>query len=330
MKVVKPITITTANWYAYQDVLFDDYNPWNAVTAYVSGDKVIVAAEKSQYQCIAANTNFAPILNPTKWVRIGSTQAWRPFDGYLSSAQSTQISIGGSFDATGLSFWVYPGFMFQTTEFITYILTGLGAFDTVAVLGTDCSKVRAYFYDQTGVKRKDVKIRALDDTQIIDAWDYCFGDLTYRRDFVFENFDGWGVSNLSQLYIEISNEGAIPPSVSVGEIVVGKSQDIGGCHADATIQLVDYSKKEIDAYGTVTIVQRAYSLNGSFELEIATVDRNRVQNLMASLRATPCVYFPTADDANAGIVIYGYVKDYNTTYATPDRAYASLEVEGMI
>ncbi|MFC3180449.1 hypothetical protein [Cypionkella sinensis] len=332
MKVIKPIKVTETNWYAVNFNQMSDYAAWNSGVAYPVGTIRCYLPTKSQYKCIiATNAGEDPEAFPTKWARIGSMQIWRPFDGFISQSPATVLG-SSTFDATGLGLWAFPGLISQKANKFTFSLTGLGAFDTVAVLATDCSQVRAYFYDQNGTKQTDLTIRALDDTQIVDAWDYCFGDLTYRRDFVFEGFDGWGSTNLSQLYIEISYDAltTFEAPIGIGEIVVGQSRELGRCHSDAKIQLVDYSKKNIDEYGTVTIVQRAYSQNASFEIEIATVDRNRVQALITSLRATPCVYYPTAGDANQGIAIYGYVKDYNTTYATPDRAYAALEVEGMI
>ncbi|MDZ4392506.1 hypothetical protein [Cypionkella sp.] len=333
MKVLVPTIVQPYNWSAYTDSQFFEATAWSAATAYVVGDYVFVAADRSQYICLVANTNFAPISNPAKWARFGASLAWRAFDGFLTT-NLFNTWIPSSFDASAMGLWAFPTTIQQSDSKATYTLRAMGAFNSVAVLATECSQVKIYFYDPTGTLGFSRTIRSLDDAQIIDAWDYCFGELSYARDFIFDNLDGWGTSLKSQLYIEISNDptpsNMITPSVYIGEIVVGQSHDIGGCHADAAIQLIDYSKKEIDPYGTVTIVQRAYSLNGSFEVEIEKSKRLQVQNLITSLRATPAVYYPSEADANQGLVIYGYVKDYSSTYSTPDRAYASLEIEGMI
>ncbi len=325
MKVLKPKTLAVTDFLAGLYYSYDDYDVWASFIAYAVGDKVHDYASKSQYQCLVANTGQNPAtVGSTHWVRIGTAQFWRPFDGNLTSA-TYGVTYPGS--SSGGVLWSSP--VSSDVGFSTWVLEGLGTFSTVAVLVTDAASVRVRFYNSAGTTTYDETIYAVDPSNVIDAYSYFFAEINTRRDFIFDDIDGWGSSNLSQLYITISNEGFDVP-ISLGEIVIGEAHELGACHADAQIQLIDYSKKEIDAYGTVTIVQRAYSLNGSFEVEVLAADRPRVQNLMTSLRATPCVYFPSAGDANAGIVIYGYVKDYNTTYQTPERAFASLEVEGMI
>ncbi len=335
MKVLTPITITPAVYnFAVAPFQLGDYAEWSAATAYVAGNRVCINAQRRQYQCLVANTNFSPVTNPDKWVDIGATLPWRPFDGFLSSTL-TSITYGSVISDPLLK---NPGSLYDLRlDFYAFPFWALGSFDAIAVMNTTAAWVRVVYYNRTGAVTYDKKIYSVDTSVVIDASSYCFNDQATRRDFIFDGIDGWGTTTGDQVHVLISNgpDGTLAAvsdviPVAVGEIIIGEAHELGACHADAAIQLIDYSKKEIDVYGTVKIVQRAYSLNGSFEIEVPTANRPRIQNLMASLRATPCVYFPSEFDANAGVVIYGYVKDYNTTYSTPERAYASLEVEGMI
>jgi hypothetical protein len=324
MKVLKPTPVTPANYYLYSNTAAGDYPEWNVATAYVAGDRVIVDSLKSQFECVLAHTGQAPSLTVTTyWVRVAASLTWRPFDNVLSDQQQTQ---GYYHTVSATELW--GGSVVTGPSKLFFPLMGMGRVSTVAVLGTDARYVTVAAYNRWGNQTYFKTIAAVDTTPVIDAWTYCFSELNATRNFVFDGLDGWGDTTLDQIHITVLSSG-LDWDARVGEIIVGNAFDLGDCHADAQIALVDYSRKEIDAYGTVSIVERTYSLTGSFDLEIEQGMRARVQNVIASLRATPAVYFPTADDANNGIVIYGTVKDYNTTYQTPKRAYATLEIMGL-
>lgn len=315
MKVIRPITITSAHYvnsaggYGYRNT--GDYAEWNVATAYVVGDRVIVDSLQSTFECVAGHTGTAPTLTmTTPWVRIGASNAWKPFDGAVGS-QLVGYTAGS-----------------QVADLMTFKLIGLGRFNAVAVLGTDAARVRCRFYDESGTVTFDETKVAVDTTPVIDAWTYGLADLAVRRDFVFDGIDGWGTADTAWLVLTISNDGTGVP-VRVGEIVVGPATMIGETHAGVQLGLVDYSRKETNAYGDVILVERAYSYSGSCEIEIERQYRSRTQRLIAELRATAAVFYPTAGDADDGIVLYGFPKDFNITYDTPERAYASLEIEGL-
>lgn len=315
MRVVVPITVTSDNYAphpatnGYSNV--DDYDEWSIATAYVVGNRVIVDALQSQFECVANNTGTAPTLTgTTPWIRVGATNAWKPFDQVVSS------------QAEGYDFGA------QAVDRLVYRLTGLGRFSTVCVLGTDCARVTVQFTDPTGVQTYNVFKKSVDTVPVVDAWTYCFADLNVQRDFVFDMIDGWGASPAAYLDVIVNNDGTGLP-VRVGEIVVGNGFDLGVCHADAQLRLVDYSVKQANAFGDFRIVPRAYSRQGTFDVEIPAARRNSVQSLVATLRATPAVYFPSEADANGGLVIYGFPVDFEVTYATPELAHATLQIEGL-
>jgi hypothetical protein len=315
MKVIRPIAVTASNYiksptdYGYQNT--GDYAEWNIATAYTVGQRVIVDSLKSTFECVLNDTGTAPTLTMTSpWVRIGATNAWKPFDG-----------------AVGNQLIGYAGGT-QAVDSMIFRLYGMGRFSAVAVLGTDASRVRVQYFDPDGVQTYNVVKYAVDTTPVVDAWTYCFADLGVRRDFVFDGIDGWGTSASTYLQIVVSND-ATGVAVRVGEILIGIATQIGDTHAGVNLGLVDYSRKETNDYGDVSIIERAYSYSGSCEIEIEKQYRSRAQRLIAELRATPCVFFPSEDDADDGIVLYGFPTDFTITYETPQRAYASLEVEGL-
>lgn len=315
MKVLKPISIGVTNYlpfsanYGYTND--GDYPAWNIATAYVIGDKVIVDSLQSTFQCVANNTGTAPTLTGiTPWVRIGATNAWKPFDTY---SQSQLVGYTGG--------W-------QTPEFVVLELCALGRFNSVVILNCDSARVRVKFIDQYGVTTYNKLKLAVDTKPVVDAWTYCFADLNVRRNFVFEGIDGWGTTSASLLQITFNNDTVGVP-IKVGEVLVGSAVSIGESHSGVQLSLDDFSKKEKNEFGETLLIERAYSYSGSAEIEIGKQYRSRTQGLIASLRATACAFFVDEDNAEDGIVMYGFPRSFSITYETPQRAYASLEVEGL-
>ena len=88
VKIVRPITITPTNYFASATGYYNinDHAEWAVATAYVVGDRVIVDALGSTFQCVANNTGTAPTLvMTTPWIRVGASNAWKLFDGVLNN-----------------------------------------------------------------------------------------------------------------------------------------------------------------------------------------------------------------------------------------------------
>lgn len=288
------------------------YAPYSAGSPYAVGDRVSYLIDYYDYECIQAHStpNQLPGVPSAYWARIGRINALKPFDGVV-----TQQAVGYTYGD-------------QLVDSMKYRVISTGRFTTVAVLNCDAATVRVKFTNPDGVVTYNKVISAVDTTPIVDAWTYCFADCDVQRHFIFDGIDGWGTGPLSRLDVIIGNDGTGIP-IRVGEIILGESFDLGTCLAEAKLGLTDYSIKEFDAYGNASIVQRTYTRDASFSLDIPAAKRNKIQNLMELLRATPCVWFPSESDANDGLVVYGFLSDFYVTYSTPTAAFASLEVKGL-
>jgi hypothetical protein len=315
MKVVVPKAVQVANYtkapgtFGYTNI--GDEAEWNVATPYIVGDRVIVDSLQSTFECVAGHTGTAPTLTmTTPWVRVGASNAWKPFDG-LASSQLVGV--------TGNS---------QLVDRMRFRLTGMGRWSTICVLNTICSRVRVQFTDLFGTAY-DQTINSVDTTFIVDAWTYCFSDPNYITDFVFDGIDGNGSE---PIVITVTNDNA-GVAVLVGEIIVGNAFEIGVLHTDTKLSLVDFSRKEANDYGDLTLVERAYSNNATFEVSLPADRINRVQGLVRELRATPCVWFPSAAEANDGLLVYGFPREWVVTYVNTNAAvpyaYATLEIEGL-
>lgn len=103
---------------------------------------------------------------------------------------------------------------------------------------------------------------------------------------------------------------------------------IGQCCYGSEVGLKDYSRKERDEFGDITLIQRGYTDVVTFKVEIATADAAVVRNLLASLRAVKATYTGTA--VLSVLTVEGYLNDFSITlrdWATSDL---SLSVESEV
>jgi hypothetical protein len=93
MKVAVPIAITPAILSATNAPASAEAE-WAAGTAYTVGQIVQVDGRR-RYEALDATTGDAPATSPSKWLDLGASNPWRPFDGVVGS----QASGGAAYSA---------------------------------------------------------------------------------------------------------------------------------------------------------------------------------------------------------------------------------------
>ena len=118
--------------------------------------------------------------------------------------------------------------------------------------------------------------------------------------------------------------------VSLGEFIFGSLTDLGQVQYGLTAGIVDYSRKDTDEFGNVSLVERPFSKRLSCEFFVDNFRINRVQQLLISLRAKPSVWVatdnPTFEEA---AIIYGFYRDFSLKIAYPNHSIYSIEIEGL-
>lgn len=102
---------------------------------------------------------------------------------------------------------------------------------------------------------------------------------------------------------------------------------IGTVEAAPTIGIIDYSRRETDAFGVTTVVQRGFARQMSVRVKIATDQVDNVQRQIAALRATPATWI--ADDRFDSLAVDGFFKDFSIDLAVPPVSYCTLTIEGL-
>lgn len=295
MKVVKPTTLTAAMLVSTDAA--ETYSAWNAATAYVLDDIVLRTTTERLYQrLVAGTTATAPESDTVNWLDIGPSNKWAMFDGEISTATTK---------STSLTVVLKPGYV-----------------NSLALFGLVGSNLAVTVRDALAGNIVYTLSQDLDGTIIADWYQYFFEPVVQLAEVVLTDLPPYGDAHIT---VVLTGTG----TVECGICLAGTFYTLGDTQYGASVGIIDYSRKETDAFGVTTFVRRAYSKRMSAKLMLDNVQMNKVQRVLADLRATPCAWIGVDDTTYAPLVIYGFYKDFSIEVAYPTMSYCSLEVEGL-
>ncbi|MGR3574007.1 MAG: hypothetical protein ACU0CF_04630 [Sagittula sp.] len=304
MKLIQPITVTNSVL-ASSNVTEDDYPEWSAGTTYASGDFVIVTGttHKVYQSAIGSNLGNNPVTDDgANWVEISATNRWKAFDQRLADRVQNSGSITYSLTAPSL-------------------VTGIAFFNAAA----PSVRVQVTGTDSPGNEVFDEKQSLVDDTEIVDWFTFFTTDIS---GFVTEVlFTGMAAYPGYTIDITIGDGSG---TAYVGQIVMGKALTLGETLEGTTIGLTSFSTKEVDSFGSWTIVPRAKSDPVNYDFAMPASAAGRVKRILNSLRDTPAVYF--ADESlvsSLGAMTYGFFQDYEIPLRKNGVSIVQLEIEGL-
>jgi hypothetical protein len=128
----------------------------------------------------------------------------------------------------------------------------------------------------------------------------------------------------STLEMTLSGGDAI---AKIGKMIVGFAVDIGCTRYGTSVGIIDFSRKERDAFGNNFIVERRYVDRVDFDIQLLTSRVDEVKTLLAEVRATPVLYL--GDDRFQSTIIYGFYRDFSIVLSGPKYSDGTLQVEGI-
>ena len=115
-------------------------------------------------------------------------------------------------------------------------------------------------------------------------------------------------------------------SVSIGTLLVGTVTSLGITEASPTAGITDFSRKDVDDFGQVSVVERAWSKKMDVRALIRTDAIDLVADRIASVRARPSLWIGQPDVAS--LSLYGFFRDFSIE-AGESVSKLSLSVEGL-
>lgn len=288
-KLLVPMTIDDAALTASNLSEDATYSAWSSGTTYGLGDYAYVASTHKVYQSTqASNTNHDPTTDDGTWWVEGE---WTNKWKALSQ-DSANPTVA------------------ESTSGITYTITANAICTEVAFKGVKASSVSVSINGGTAVVKTA--------TETINSLSW------YKSDFVFT---GLSIANGDTVAITIADP-ANSDMAEVGLILVGYSHDLGPFADDIEIGFEDLSEKEQDADGEFTITERGVSgsLIGDFKHETAL--GRWVKGMLTQFKDTPCLIWQSEAMIDAGIMIFGYVIEPQTTVEV-GYSLTAIEVTGL-
>lgn len=308
MKMIRPTTVTDAILTSCTISDTADYAAWNAATSYTVGTRVSRSTTHKIYENLIAGVNATLPENATtgatpRWLEVGPTSRWAAFDQSIDSKATAADNI-------------------------TYVLAP-GRINSLALLGLDAATVTI-----TLVAASETVYSASIDLAAgnsVGDWYQYFYEPTYSQDAVV-------ITNLldaALLDVPAYGEGVLTVSidraggnVSLGCLVVGLYADLGETQSQPTIGIIDYSRKDVDAFGKTTVIKRKYSKRMSATMTIPKASVDQVARTLAQYRSTPVVWVGAEKDYTS-MIVYGFYKDFDITIDNQTFSICNLQVEGL-
>lgn len=301
MRIIRPITIADAD--LTTSVAEDTSSAWNSGTTYADGDIIHLASTHRRYESlVGSNLNNNPATDDgTKWLDIGPTNRWAMFDTINSTATSD-------------------------TDEINVTIAATDRVDSVALLGLTAASVQIIAeYDASEVYNETY---SLTDIGVISDWyEYFFSEITFASDLIVTDLPRYGGMDVQ---IIITGSG----TVSCGTCIVGLARELGATVYGVRVGIIDYSRKQVDDFGNIVVVERPFSkrldadvvIQGTTSAEVASkVDA--IQKILAEYRASPVVW--QASDAYGSTAVFGFFRSFDIEIAYALRSNLTLSIEGL-
>lgn len=298
MKIIRPVTIDDAVFQS-SDVPENDYAAWAGGTTYAAADRVIVTTGYHNiYESVqSGNTGNDPTTDDgTWWTLISSTNRWKMFNAVVQeqTVQATQINT-----------------VLQSTSVVNSLALINVEGTTVVITMTDA--VEGVVYNET--------FNLTSYSGIQDWYAYFFEPIVRKNQLALTNLPPYANASISVTV----NAGA---DAKVGALVIGQFADLGLSQHGASLSIVDYSTKNTDAQGRITITDGPYADKMEVDVILDTSKIGQANTTLSSLRTTPAVWI--AEDNNDDLVIYGYYREFDIILSNPTISRISLEIEGLV
>ena len=238
----------------------------------------------------------AALATPT-WLDHGFINPLRMFDGKLDSVTTAPGSLNVNISASSL----------------------IGA---LAVFNVEAATLKVTMTDSVEGLVYDSGLIDMQGGNTVDNWfDYFFAPYIPKSDHAIIDLPAYPDATIA---VEM---GALNGTVKLGELVLGRTYDLGMAQYGTSVGIIDFSRKETDDFGNFKIVERRFSKRAEYDIKIDSRRISAVQRTLADMRATPAVYI--GDIMREETLIYGFFRSFDIVISAPSISDATITVEGL-
>lgn len=274
---------------------------WTAGTRLL-GERFISIVTHRIYEVVAdPSTTDDPVVgvnaNPKTWVNVAPTNKFAMFD-LVNSTQSK-----------------------ETTSLVVDIKTGIIT-NSIAGFSIDGAiAINIKMNDPVSAEVFDRDIDMNNNLEVGGWWDYFFAPIIRATSFVVLD-----MPTFPDATIKMTVTG---DTIAFGNLVVGNQITLGISNFGTSLELLDFSRKEVDDFGNTVLTPGRTSKLVNFNVTIPFSRIGYVFNELSKLVGVPSVYVGTTatDDAT---LVFGPLKDFQDNISSPIITDATLIVEGLV
>lgn len=309
MNIIIPTPITAAMIGAGTTIVEPSASEtaWASGVAYTVGDVRIRATTHRKYRCAVAHTSAAtpvPEDDATRWLDIGPTDRWAPFDRYTNTRATA---------TTSMTYVLNPGYV---NALALYGLAGAQYSITIKD-----APGGATIYSRTGYLTQDPQ-----------GWyEYLFVAQPAIDKLVLQNLP---IRPAAEITITITAVTGQP--VGIGMIVVGDfaplagdTAEWGGVQYGASAEPVTYSYINTDEYGNTTIVRRHAATNMRCTVMMPRQFADAALQRLQSVLDQPVACIATTATGYDGLNVFGLISTSPVSYDSFNIASIDIQVKGL-
>jgi hypothetical protein len=297
MRIIRPFIVDDAAFVS-SNIPETDYAAYSALTNYALGNRIISITANSHliYESLANGNLGNPLSDTTKWLLVGNTNRWKPFDNSVQSQASMP-------------------------DIMEYELVIDERMDSVVFLNVSAATARIQMTDAIDGVVYDETYNLVSTSGINDWYAYFFEPIVRLTDLAVTDLSPYVNSTINITLEDSGND------VLLGALIMGLQRNVGKTLYGAKVGITDYSVKTQDSFGNYEVLQRSYRKRSEMTVSIQSALVDELQIILAGLRAIPSVYIGTSTYSST--VIFGFFRDFDVTIEYPTHSLLTINLEGL-
>ena len=302
---------TTFGFWEEEDITEGGLSVWSALTSYGLGSCCYVGAGVHKiFESVAdGNLNHhTKSLETGWWIERGSTNLFKMFDPTVGSYTRYAGDIDLWFDMT--------------------TCPDVNTLALLDVTGAESITVSVYNSTQDTILWAETKDLIEWDTSLpVDWYWWFFSEAVPKDSVVFKNIGTYSAG--TKMRVQIAKSDGFS-DLLVGTLAFGVLRVIGDTQWNATVGIMDFSKKERDEFGIVSVVERSYAKTLDCDCYVDNTQVPAVVRELSSVRAAPCIWIGSDITMFSPTIIYGFYKNFSVVLESAGGSFCNLEIEGLV
>ncbi|ABF64389.1 hypothetical protein TM1040_1656 [Ruegeria sp. TM1040] len=310
-RMIEPETIDDAAFVS-STVPETDAPVWDASTDYPFSDPdnpeevIVEVGQHAIYRAVApSGPSHGGAVDPatdtgnTKWVKIRSTNRWRVFDEYIGD----------------------PSVQANSAQ---WVITAPKVIDSVSLFGLYALSVTVLVRDSGGAEVYNQTYSLQDESGVVDLYTYLTSPIILSDRLVITDIPPYAGAKVT-VTAEASGE-----DVEVGQIVIGRKEEIGVTIDEIPLSIQDFSRKERDPdFGRVSLLEKDFADEMPVAFVFPTSRASYLKSRLASRRAKLTVYSSDGPYKANEFSVYGFYQSFQVVPRIGSESEGILELESI-